>query len=166
MGPIVAGLYRVSELPPPAQSALYDLGPESEVPGHQWHSTASTTVIEPRRASLPASQRGRVEILERTTDTVHLRFDGIDVSIFMLDTLAPFVEQHWLNVTGLLATKLHAILDRGARRDFFDLYVTLQRNALGIAACLAALRQVFRQDVNDGVLLTGVRGVPPASLPS
>ena len=98
-------------------------------------------------------RRGKVEILERSPDTVHLRFDGIDVSIFVLDILAPFVDDQRLNVTGLLATKLHAILDRGTRRDFFDLYVTLQRNALGIAECLSALRQVFRQDVNDGLLL-------------
>jgi hypothetical protein len=59
-------------------------------------------------------------------------------------------------VTGLLATKLHAILDRGTRRDFFDLYVILRRNSLGIAECLSALRQVFRQEVNDGLLLRAV----------
>jgi hypothetical protein len=56
-------------------------------------------------------------------------------------------------VTGLLATKLHAILDRGTRRDFFDLYVTLQANGLGIAECLSAMRRVFRQELNDGLLL-------------
>ncbi|MBK9966910.1 MAG: nucleotidyl transferase AbiEii/AbiGii toxin family protein [Holophagales bacterium] len=98
-------------------------------------------------------RRGKVEILERSPDTVHLLFDGIDVSVFVLGILAPFVDGQRLNVTGLLATKLHAILDRGTRRDFFDLYVTLQANCLGIAECLSALRQVFRQDVNDGLLL-------------
>jgi hypothetical protein len=98
-------------------------------------------------------RRGKVEILERSQDTVHLLFDGIDVSVFVLEMLAPFVDGQRLNVTGLLATKLHAILDRGTRRDFFDLYVTLQANALGIAECLSAMRQVFRQDVNDGLLL-------------
>lgn len=97
--------------------------------------------------------RGRVELIERTADTAHLRFDGIDVSIFVLDVLAPFVDDRRLNVTGLLATKLHAILDRGTRRDFFDLYVTLRRQSLGIAECLAALRRVFRQDVDDTLLL-------------
>lgn len=67
--------------------------------------------------------------------------------------LAPFVSDRRLSVTGLLATKLHAILDRGARRDFFDLNVTLHRHLLGIAECLAAVRQVYRQDVNDTMLL-------------
>ena len=99
------------------------------------------------------ARKGRVEILDRTVDTVHLRFEGTDVSIFVLDTLAPFVEDQRLNVTGLLATKLHAILDRGTRRDFFDLYVTLQTNGLGIAECLSAIRRVLRQEVNDGLLL-------------
>jgi len=99
------------------------------------------------------ARRGRVEVLERSADTVHLRFEGIDVSVFVLETLAPFVEDQRLNVTGLLATKLHAILDRGTRRDFFDLYVTLQSNGLGIAECLSAIRRVFRQEVNDGLLL-------------
>ena len=98
-------------------------------------------------------RRGHVDIAERTSDTVHLRFDGIDVSIFVLEMLSPFVSDRRLSVTGLLATKLHAILDRGTRRDFFDLYVTLHRHALGTAECLAAMRQVYRQDVNDTLLL-------------
>jgi hypothetical protein len=34
-------------------------------------------------------RRGHVEITERTIDTVHLRFDGIDVSIFVLEMLFP-----------------------------------------------------------------------------
>ncbi len=97
--------------------------------------------------------RGHVDIVERTTDTVHLRFDGIDVSIFVLELLAPFVADRRLTVTGLLATKLHAILDRGTRRDFFDLYVTLHSHALGIAECLSAIRQVYRQEVNETLLL-------------
>ncbi len=98
-------------------------------------------------------RRGKVEIAERGKDTVHLRFDGIDVSVFVLDTLTPFVEDRRLTATGILATKLHAILDRGVRRDFFDLYVTLQRRSMGIAECLAALRTVFRQDVDEPLLL-------------
>jgi hypothetical protein len=99
------------------------------------------------------SRRGRVEIAERSRDTVHLRFDGVDVSIFVLEMLSPFVGDRRLSVTGLLATKLHAILDRGTRRDFFDLYVTLHAQALGIAECLSAIRQVYRQEVNDTLLL-------------
>jgi len=98
-------------------------------------------------------ERGRVEILERSEDTVHLTFDGVNVSVFVLDLLTPFVEDRRLTVTGVLATKLHAILDRGTRRDFFDLYVTLQRHSLGIAECLSAIRQVFRQDVSEPLLL-------------
>lgn len=98
-------------------------------------------------------RRGHVEIAERTSDTVHLRFDGIDVSIFVLGMLSPFVSDRRLSVTGLLATKLHAILDRGTRRDFFDLYVTLHKHSLGIVECLASVRQVYRQDVDDSLLL-------------
>ncbi|MBI4880837.1 MAG: nucleotidyl transferase AbiEii/AbiGii toxin family protein [Planctomycetes bacterium] len=98
-------------------------------------------------------KRGRVDVLERGPDTVHLRFDGIDVSIFVLDLLAPFVEGRRLTATGILATKLHAILDRGVRRDFFDLYVTLQQHSLGIAECLSAMRQVYRQELNEPLLL-------------
>ncbi|MFH0946016.1 MAG: nucleotidyl transferase AbiEii/AbiGii toxin family protein [Planctomycetota bacterium] len=97
--------------------------------------------------------RGTVEITERGNDTVHLRFDGIKVSVFVLDLLVPFVEDRRLTATGILATKLHAILDRGVRRDFFDLYVTLQTHSLGIAECLAAMRQVFRQELNEPLLL-------------
>lgn len=98
-------------------------------------------------------RRGKVEIAERDHETVHLRYNGINVSIFVLDTLAPFVEDRRLTPTGILATKLHAILDRGARRDFFDLYVTMQQHSLGIAECLASMRQVFRQELNEPLLL-------------
>lgn len=98
-------------------------------------------------------RRGQVEITGRASDTVHLRFDGIDVSVFVLEMLTPFVDRRRLSVTGLLATKLHAILDRGTRRDFFDLYVTLHRHALGIAECLASIRRVYRQEVSDTLLL-------------
>jgi hypothetical protein len=97
-------------------------------------------------------RRGRVEILERGADTVHLRFDGIDVSIFVLEKLVPFTEGQRLSVTGILATKLHAILDRGMRRDFFDLYVTLHKSGLGIAECLGAMRAVHGR-VDDALLL-------------
>ncbi len=98
-------------------------------------------------------QRGTVEIVEEHDDTVYLRFDGINVSVFLLEPLADFVEERRLTVTGILATKLHAILDRGARRDFFDLYVTLHRQSLGIVECLAALRRVYRHDIDESLLL-------------
>ncbi len=94
-----------------------------------------------------------VEVSERSDDTVHAKFDGIRVSVFVLESLTPFVENRRLTVTGLLATKLHAILDRGVRRDFFDLYVTLQHHALGLAECFAAMREVFSQAVSESLLL-------------
>lgn len=99
------------------------------------------------------SHSGRTEILERSSDTVHLRWNELDVSVFVLPLLESFVEERRLTVTGVLATKLHAILDRGTRRDFFDLYVTLQDQRLGIVECLRAIREVYRQDVNEGLLL-------------
>lgn len=99
-------------------------------------------------------QRGRVEVLEQSADTAHLLWNGLPVSVFVLEDLAArFVEDHRLSVTGILATKLHAILDRGARRDFFDLYVTLQHHQLGVAECLAALREVYGAQVKDSLLL-------------
>lgn len=96
---------------------------------------------------------GHVEVLERSDDTIHLTWDGLNVSVFVLPKLVPFVEQQRLSVTGILATKLHAILDRGARRDFFDLYVTLQHHSLGIVQVLSALRQVYGDQVRNGLLL-------------
>jgi len=96
---------------------------------------------------------GTLEVLERTADTVHARWNDVNVSLFVLDKLAPFATERRLNVDGILATKLHAILDRGTRRDFFDLYVTLQDRQLGIAACLRAIRTVYQQDVNEPLLL-------------
>ena len=98
-------------------------------------------------------QSGETQVLERSADTVHLRWRGIQVSAFMLASLGRFVEERRLSTTGILATKVHAIVDRGLRRDFFDLYVVMQTQQLGIADCLAAVRLVYEQEVNDGLLL-------------
>jgi Nucleotidyl transferase AbiEii toxin, Type IV TA system len=96
---------------------------------------------------------GEVVLQERSEDTVHLAWNGIKVSGFVLELLVPFVEERHLDLTGLLATKLHAILDRGLRRDFFDLYVLLEQERLGIAALLAAIRRVYPGEIDDGLLL-------------
>ncbi|MBE3072632.1 MAG: nucleotidyl transferase AbiEii/AbiGii toxin family protein [Acidobacteria bacterium] len=97
--------------------------------------------------------RGEVEIQERTRDTVHLLWNGIKVSAFVLAHLMAHVEEKHLDVTGVVATKLHAILDRGLRRDFFDLYVMLEQHRLGIVAALAAIRKVYQAPIDDGLLL-------------
>lgn len=94
-----------------------------------------------------------VEVTERGTDTVHLRWRGLDVSVFVLGDLIPHTEGHRLTVPGILATKLHAILDRGVRRDFFDLYVILQNQGLGILECLAALRAVHRKPIPESLVI-------------
>lgn len=96
---------------------------------------------------------GVVEMQETAPDTVHLTWNGIKISIFVLGELVPHVEDRRLTVSGILATKLHAILDRGLRRDFFDLYVILQQQRLGIIECLAALRRVYRREIEDALLL-------------
>ena len=99
------------------------------------------------------SRQGKVEIQERSGDTVHLLWNGIKVSAFVVPHLAAHVEDRHLDVTGILATKLHVILDRGLRRDFFDLYVMLQQHRLGIASVLAAIRSVYDGQIDDGLML-------------
>lgn len=99
------------------------------------------------------ARSGKTEIVERAPDTAHLRWNDLDVSVFLLPMLDRFVEDRRLTIAGVLATKLHAILDRGTRRDFFDLYVTLQGQRLGVVECLRALREVYRQEVNEALLL-------------
>ena len=98
-------------------------------------------------------KRGHVEVIEKSPDTTHLAFDGVDVSIFVLPKLLGHVEGGALTVEGILATKLHAILDRGTRRDFFDLYVLLNQERLGIASGLQALREMYGDEVNEGLVL-------------
>jgi hypothetical protein len=98
-------------------------------------------------------RRGEVEIQERTRDTVHLLWNGTKVSGFVLAHLAPHVEDRHLDEAGVLATKLHAILDRGLRRDFFDLYVMLEMHRLGIVAAIGALRRIYDAPIDDGLLL-------------
>jgi len=99
------------------------------------------------------SRQGTLEIQERSDDTVHLLWRGIKVSVFVVPHLATHVEDRHLDVTGILATKLHVILDRGLRRDFFDLYVMLQQHRLGIAAVLGAIRSVHQGQIDDGLML-------------
>jgi len=99
------------------------------------------------------ARRGRVEIQERAPDTVHLLWNGIKVSIFVLEFLGAHIEARRLDVAGVLATKLHAILDRGLRRDFFDVYVMLQEHRLGITSLLSAIRTVYGSEIDDGLML-------------
>jgi hypothetical protein len=96
---------------------------------------------------------GPTEVLERTEDTAHLRWCGVNVSIFELAMLSPHTENRRLTVEGILATKLHAILDRGMRRDFFDLYVMMQQQKLGILLALRAMHDVYKQPINDSLVL-------------
>jgi len=98
-------------------------------------------------------RRGDVELQEQSADTVHLLWNGTKVSAFVVPHLVRHVEDRHLDVTGILATKLHVILDRGLRRDFFDLYVMLQQHRLGIAALLGAMRTVYPGQVDEGLLL-------------
>lgn len=79
--------------------------------------------------------------------------DGVSVSVFVLPAIAEYTEGRRLSLNGILGTKLHAVLDRGRRRDFFDLYVVMQQERLGIADCLNAIRVVYPQPVNDSLLL-------------
>jgi hypothetical protein len=99
------------------------------------------------------ARTGRVEISERTSDTAHLTWNDVNVSIFVLGDIAAFIEDRRLNLIAILATKVHAIMDRGLRRDFFDLYVMLQHHRLGVAECLSSLREVYRQPIKDGLVL-------------
>ncbi len=83
---------------------------------------------------------------------MHLRFDGINVSVRSCGRSSRRSPAAALTVASIVASKLHAILGRGTRRDFFDLDVTLLRHRLGLVACLRAIREVYRRDANDGLL--------------
>lgn len=99
---------------------------------------------------------GKVVLLERAEDTAHLQFNGVDVSIFVLPAVRKHTHEHTLTADGILATKLHAILDRGTRRDFFDLYVMMEQERFGIVDCFRAMRTVYATDVNEGLLLRAI----------
>jgi hypothetical protein len=88
--------------------------------------------------------------------------ERIEVSVFVLPHLASHTVDRRLDVKGVLATKLHAILDRGTRRDFFDLYVTLQIHQLGIEAALPGEGRRDWSQVKDYFLrAVGALLVPP-----
>ena len=157
--------YKPSQVIPPALARAVDPFPYWFVIGGQ-----AVRCFAPYRPSRdvdfgigePASLRdlveqlgrsGRVEIQERSADTVHLLWNGIKVSVFVVPHLRPHVEDRRLDVTGILATMLHVILDRGLRRDFFDLYVMLQQHRLGMAAALGAIRSVYPDQIDDGLML-------------
>lgn len=98
-------------------------------------------------------EAGKIDLIEKSADTIHLTFEGVDISIFLLPELAAHAENQALTVNGLLATKAHAILDRGTRRDFFDLYVLLETHRMGFSDVLRALTEVYGEPVNQGLML-------------
>ncbi len=101
-------------------------------------------------------KRATVSVIEQTADTLHAQVNDTDVSIFVLPKLKKYTEGRALTVSGILATKLHAILDRGTRRDFFDLYVMMERESLGLVDCFRAIREVYATPVNEGLLLRAI----------
>lgn len=102
------------------------------------------------------AKQGELVVLERSEGTVHAQLDGVDVSFFVLPGVQRHTEKHTLTAEGILATKLHAILDRGTRRDFFDLYVMLEQERFGLVDCFRAIRSIYRTEVNEGLLLRAV----------
>ncbi len=52
------------------------------------------------------------------------------MSIFVLELLAPFVEDRRLTPVGILATKIHAILDRGDWSAVKEYFLTRVGNLL------------------------------------
>jgi hypothetical protein len=102
------------------------------------------------------AERTELSVLERSEDTIHLVVDGVDVSIFVLPKIKKHAPEQSLSADGVLATKLHAILDRGTRRDFFDLYVMMQQEQVGIAHCFHALRKVYGEEINEGLFVRAI----------
>ncbi len=109
------------------------------------------TASDFRKVVAALKRCGAAEV-ERDKGSIHLDVDGFEVSVFLLPKLARFVEGRRLSLAGLLGTKLHAILDRGTRRDFFDLYVMMQDQRVSMTDALAALRAIHG-DVNEGLVL-------------
>jgi hypothetical protein len=99
---------------------------------------------------------GTLRIDERSADTAHVRWNGTRVSVFVVPFLQEHVVGRCLDRTAVLATKLQAILDRGTRRDFVDLFVMLQDQRLGLVDGLAAMRDVYGQQVSEPLLLRGL----------
>lgn len=81
-----------------------------------------------RRIIQELKQSGDTEILEDMNETVHLRLEGRTVSLFhhpypLLEL--PKLKWAGLPLAGLRdlsAMKLNAVVGRGAKKDFFDLY--------------------------------------------
>jgi len=53
---------------------------------------------------------------------------------------------------GARRTLNSTLLDRGLRRNFFDLYVMLQQHGLGIGAVLTAIRTVYGGRIDDTLM--------------
>jgi hypothetical protein len=139
----------VAELPPFARDALNNLAGTPLVPADQLafccFNYGDTRAIG-YAAALPRP------VLSRALSTPGWRPKSRALArAVLLSRRARFVEGRRLALTGLLGTKLHAILDRGTRRDFFDLYVLMQDQHVSITDAIAALRAMYG-DLNEGLL--------------
>lgn len=96
-----------------------------------------------------ASQPG-VTIEERSKDTLHLRVDGIPVSLisYRYPLLEPATQTSGLPVrvaapADLACMKLSAIAGRGAARDFWDLHAIIERTGRSLDDYLRAFQQKY-----------------------
>lgn len=112
--------------------------------------------FDPQRLYQEVSVRVQQPQMVRIADgTLIMRVNGVECSAFRYPypLLRPLVANQYLRVASLediAAMKLAAIIQRGARRDYFDLYVLLQRFTL---KQLLALARKKYQGFNEYVAL-------------
>ena len=109
--------------------------------------SATEKLYEPRRISLIGGLKtsGRVTVAESADGTLHLRLAGTPVSLFHYPypLCRPFSPWSGIPVAAdldIAAMKLSAIVGRGSRKDFLDLYWICRKTGLKAALDVAQVK--------------------------
>jgi hypothetical protein len=117
--------------------------------------------FSPERLAVELPKIGRVSVLNRATDTLHITLAGLKMSFLITQVPLMFPGTPYRGLTladprDIAVMKLIAIGGGGSRRDFVDLYFYLQGGG-DLEALFALSNRRFRDvDFNEYHLLKGL----------
>ena len=108
----------------------------------------STDSFDPQSVAEGLSGLGRVQVQNRSADTLHLTLDGLRISFLKTQTPLLFEGTAYRGLTvadprDIAVMKVIAIGGRGSRKDFVDLYFYLRTSAT-LAGVFELLERRFR----------------------
>ena len=96
--------------------------------------------------------KGEIEEASRAPDTLFLKIKQIDLSFFrypykLIRPLVPYLGVNLASVEDISAMKMEAIIERGTKRDFVDIYYAIEK--YGLKKVLEFTKEKYPEAFNE-----------------